>query len=520
MNLAETRPYRETHLGVYTMTQPSTGSTVVTGGDEAAPNPIFNDYAPLPRCFDEFIDQRGKPRPVAADVCGLFDALGREELADRHRLSEHMLMRSGVTFSVYADNQGTEKIFPVDIIPRVIGGDDWSQLEKGLVQRVTALNLFLDDIYTDQRILKDGIIPRACIERCPAFEPKAVGFRPPGKTRVHIAGIDLIRDGEGTFRVLEDNLRTPSGVSYVLENRELMKRALPRVFASSHVRAVSDYPQQLREAMRQTAPEGIENPNLVVLTPGPFNSAYFEHSFLARMMGIELVQNSDLFVKDGQVWMHTTHGPEVVHVIYKRIDDDYLDPEIFNPKSMLGVPGLYNVYREGRVTLVNAIGNGVADDKGIYPYVPRIIKYYLDEEAIIGQVETLICAERDDVRKVLDKLDQYVVKKVDGAGGYGMLMGPSATKAELNDFRKILKQSPERYIAQPLVELSACPTWIDGKAAPRRVDLRPFIITGQSSWVLPGGLTRVALREGSYVVNSSQGGGSKDTWVLQGADEA
>ncbi|WP_428390124.1 circularly permuted type 2 ATP-grasp protein [Mucisphaera sp.] len=486
-----------------------------TQSQDAATQNVFRDYKPATGCFDELFDTEA-PRSETGDVCQLLEQLGKSELCERQSLINLMMMRSGVTFSVYSDGAGQEKIFPFDAIPRVISATDWQKIEKGLLQRVEALNQFLADIYSDQKCIEEGIIPRQAIEQCPAYLPQAMNLTPPGETRVHIAGIDLIRDDQGDFRVLEDNLRTPSGVSYVLENRELMKRALPRVFAASRVRAVSDYPQRLRDAMREVAPNGVAEPTKVVLTPGPFNSAYFEHSYLARQMGIELVENSDLFVQDDRVYMHTTHGPQQVHVIYKRVDDDFLDPLVFRSESLLGVPGLYQAYARGNVTLINAIGNGVADDKGIYPYIPRLIKFYLGQDALIDQVETLICAEEKNYKHVLENLDKFVVKKVDGSGGYGMLMGPMASNKEREAFAAVLSETPERYIAQPLLQLSACPTLIGDQVEPRRVDLRPFVITGKSSWVLPGGLTRVALQKGSFVVNSSQGGGSKDTWVLQG----
>jgi uncharacterized circularly permuted ATP-grasp superfamily protein len=341
------------------------------------------------------------------------------------------------------------------------------------------------------------------------------GFHPPEGVYVNIAGVDLIRDPKGSFLVLEDNARCPSGVSYVLENRSMLKRVVPRVFQRARVRGVDGYPSRLLSALSELAPAGIDDPRVVVLTPGPYNSAYFEHSFLARRMGCDLVHPDDLFVHDDEVFVKTTEGPEPVHVIYRRIDDDFIDPEVFRSDSVLGVPGLVRAYRAGKVTLANALGNGVCDDKAIYPYVPDMIRFYLSEEPVLGQIETLICAREDDLKRTLDDLGRYVVKAVDASGGYGMLVGPRASQAEIADFRQRVEANPRGYIAQPLMELSTCPTWTDKGIAPRRVDLRPYIITGRSSWVLPGGLTRVALVEGSYVVNSSQGGGSKDTWVLE-----
>jgi uncharacterized circularly permuted ATP-grasp superfamily protein len=387
-------------------------------------------------------------------------------------------------------------------------------VEKGLVQRIRALNAFLGDVYGDQRILEEGVVPRHMVEGSRCWQPAMRGVRPPKGVYVHVAGIDLIRDGEGRLTVLEDNVRTPSGVSYVLENRMMMKKVLPEFFRRCPVEAVEMYPTKLREAMSAVAPGEAGELYPVVLTPGPFNSAYFEHSFLARRMGCELVQGSDLFVENDRVYAKTTQGPRRVDVIYRRIDDAFLDPECFRPESMLGVPGLVRAYARGNVALVNAIGNGVADDKAIYPFVPDMIRFYLSEEPILPQVPTYVCDREKDLRYVLDHLSELVVKAVNEAGGYGMLMGPTASRKERSEFRERIAHDPRNYIAQPRVELSACPTWTGRGVAPRRVDLRPFIVTGSSSWVLPGGLTRVALVEGSYVVNSSQGGGSKDTWVV------
>lgn len=437
------------------------------------------------------------------------------------RLADSAFMQRGVTFRVYSDKRGTEKIFPFDPIPRLIPASDWRHVDRGLRQRTIALNMFLEDIYSDQRALEEGVVPREFVERCSAFEPNALGVRPPHGVYVHIAGIDLLRDADGSFLVLEDNLRSPSGVSYVLENREVMKRLMPRVFASSRVEMVQSYPTRLHTALASVAPDRQRDraPKVVVLTPGAYNSAYFEHSFLARTMGIELVEGSDLYVADDRVYLRTTTGPVNVDVIYRRIDDDFLDPNVFRGDSMLGVPGLMSAYRAGNVTLANAVGNGIADDKAIYPFVPDLIRFYLGEDAILGQVETLVCARDEDLKRTLADLPNLVVKRVDGSGGYGMLVGPTSTKAKIKEFRAQLEKHPDQYIAQPLVEFSACPTWCKDHASPRRVDLRPYIISGKPGerdpWVLPGGLTRVALKEGSYVVNSSQGGGSKDTWVLE-----
>ncbi len=384
------------------------------------------------------------------------------------------------------------------------------------MQRIQALNLFLADVYSDQRILQEGVIPRYLVEGSKGYRSQLKGIRPPKDVWVHIAGVDLIRDGEGRFRVLEDNVRVPSGVSYVLENRETMKKTYPAIFRNVSVEAVESYTHKLREAMNAVAPGEGGTKRMVVLTPGPFNSAYFEHSYLARRIGCELVQGSDLFVEKNRVYAKTTQGPAPIDVIYRRIDDDFLDPEVFRADSMLGVPGLIGAWAAGNVAIVNAVGNGVADDKGVYPFVPDMIRFYLSEEAILPQVETYVCAREDDCRYVLEHLAELVVKPVNEAGGYGMLMGPSATRAECADFAKRVAADPRNYIAQPRIELSSCPTWTSKAVEPRRVDLRPFVVTGDRSWVLPGGLTRVALRKGSYIVNSSQGGGSKDTWVVGG----
>jgi uncharacterized circularly permuted ATP-grasp superfamily protein len=431
-------------------------------------------------------------------------------------LAELALSQQGVTFSVYSDNRGAEKVMPVCLVPRVISGEEWQGVERGLIQRLKALEMFLDDVYGAQRALNENIIPGELVHRSTHFLPKIRGLRPPGGVRIHIAGIDLIRDPDGTLRVLEDNLRTPSGVSYVLENRLVTKRVFQHALENVGVRRVEDYPMHLAETLRSVSPVDPEDSTVVVLTPGPMNSAYFEHSFLARSMGLELVEASDLYVDGDKVFVRTTKGPRLVSVIYRRTDDAYLDPEFFRPDSLLGVPGLMRVYAAGNVALANAPGNGVADDKAIYAFVPALIRFYLDEEPILKQVQTYVCAKRDDRQYVLEHLGELVVKAVDEAGGYGMLMGPQSTAAERDDFRQRILADPRRYIAQPRIELSTCPTWIADRRCiePRRVDLRPFVLTSRTgSWVLPGGLTRVALRAGSYVVNSSQGGGSKDTWI-------
>jgi uncharacterized circularly permuted ATP-grasp superfamily protein len=477
---------------------------------------ILDGYRPLPGTYDELVEAGGATRKHALMVANLLANMNADTFARCQALAELALAQRGVTFSVYSDDRGTEKVMPVCLVPRVIGAVEWTQLERGLVQRLTALQLFLDDLYGDHRVLRERVVPPELILGSKHYLPQLRGMKPPGGVRIHIAGIDLIRSPDGVLRVLEDNLRTPSGVSYVIENRLVTKRVFPTAMDRIGVRRVDDYPTQLVETLRSVSPEDPEHSTIVVLTPGPFNSAYFEHSFLARSMGIELVEASDLFVSGDEVFVKTTLGPRRVHVIYRRTDDAYIDPEFFRPDSMLGVPGLMRAWAAGRVTLANAPGNGVADDKAIYPYVPDLIRFFLDEEPIIEQVPTFICARPADRDYVLAHLPELVVKAVDEAGGYGMLMGPDASAAELDMFRERIMNDPRRYIAQHRIELSTSPTWVaeERRIEPRRIDLRPFILTGKSgSWVLPGGLTRVALRAGSYVVNSSQGGGSKDTWV-------
>ena len=474
---------------------------------------LFEGYEALPGTFDEFFEPDA--RPAVASVVRLLNELGPQEFRRRQRLADATFLRSGVTFSVYgSDSADTERIFPFDLIPRIVSAGEWRHVERGLEQRIRALNLFLNDVYGDQRILAEGVVPRFMIESSKAFLPKMRGIQPPKGVYVHIAGVDLIRGQDGRFMVLEDNVRTPSGVSYVLENRMMMKKVFSAVFRESAVAPIEMYPTRLREAMTAVAPGGGSDPHCVVLTPGPFNSAYFEHSFLARRMGCELVQGSDLFVENDRVYAKTTRGPSPVHVVYRRVDDDFLDPAWFRPDSLLGVPGLVAAYAKGNVALVNAIGNGVADDKAVYPFVPDMIRFYLSEEPILAQVPTYVCDREDDRRYVVEHIDELVVKAVNESGGYGMLMGPKASLRERAEFCRRIEADPRNYIAQPLVELSAVPTWTRDGVAPRRVDLRPYVLSGDSTWVLPGGLTRVALTKGSYVVNSSQGGGSKDTWVL------
>ncbi|HEY5920948.1 MAG TPA: circularly permuted type 2 ATP-grasp protein [Kofleriaceae bacterium] len=480
---------------------------------------LFAGYQALPNTFDEMFES-GVARPPFARVAQLLDKLGKDELARAQALAEHALLQQGVTFSVYGDSRGTEKIFPFCLLPRLIAGADWAQLERGLQQRLRALGMFLDDIYGEQKILEAGIVPAEMVLGAVGYRPMLRGIKPPGGVRIHISGIDLIRDPQGTWRVLEDNLRTPSGVSYVMENRQLSKRMFPRVFDAARVHRVDHYPTRLVDALRSVAPTPDGDTCAVILTPGPYNSAYFEHTFLARTMGLELVQAPDLFVDHDKVFCRTTRGPKRVDVIYRRTDETFLDPEVFRPDSVLGVPGLMRAYAAGNVALANAPGNGVADDKAVYPFVPQMIEFYLGEQPLLEQVPTYVCLRDDDRKYVLEHLSEMVVKAVDEAGGYGMLMGPQSTAEQREEFRARIIAEPRRYIAQHRVELSSCPTWIGERNAvePRRVDLRPYIVTSREGpWVLPGGLTRVALVAGSYVVNSSQGGGSKDTWVMKEA---
>jgi uncharacterized circularly permuted ATP-grasp superfamily protein len=478
---------------------------------------LFSGYPALSGTFDEMFEE-GLARAPFARVAQLLAQMGPDEFARAQALAEHALLQQGVTFSVYGDSRGTEKIFPFCLLPRLISGADWWQLERGLQQRLRALGMFLDDIYGDQKILASGKIPGELVLGAAGYRPALRGIRPSGGVRIHISGIDLIRDPGGVWRVLEDNLRTPSGVSYVVENRFISKRMFPRLFDAARVHRVDHYPTRLAEALRSVSPAVDGDTYAVVLTPGPYNSAYFEHSFLARTMGLELVQAPDLFVDQDKVYCRTTRGPRRVDVIYRRTDEAFLDPEAFRPDSVLGVPGLMRAYAAGNVALANAPGNGVADDKAIYPFVPDMIRFYLGEEPTLEQVPTYVCLKDDDRAYVLEHLGEMVVKAVDEAGGYGMLMGPQSTAEQRDEFRRRITAEPRRYIAQHRVELSSCPTWIaeNQRVEPRRVDLRPYILTSRTGpWVLPGGLTRVALVRGSYVVNSSQGGGSKDTWVMK-----
>jgi len=486
------------------------------GNDKPFPTSrLFQNYKPHSKAWDE-IFRNHLPHTHCKELLEQLGQLDPIEFQRRRTSADMAFVNQGITFSVYADRRGVEKIFPFDLIPRTVPAEEWYSVEAGLKQRITALDAFLDDVYHDQRILKEGVIPNDLVLGSKGFRQEMVGFRPPGGRYIHICGTDLIRDEKGQLLVLEDNGRTPSGVSYVLENRAVMKKVFPELFQYCRVRRVEDYPRRLREALSSVAPEGAASPPVVVLlSPGPYNSAYFEHSFLARHMGVELVLGPDLFVENDTVYLKTTLGPQKVDVIYRRLDDDFLDPEAFRPDSLLGVPGLFRAYRAGNVTLANAVGTGVADDKAVYPYVEEMIRFYLSEEPILKNVPTYICAKPDDLAYTLDHLPDLVVKAVNESGGYGMLMGPSSTAAQRAEFHAKIKENPRNYVAQPVVTLSTCPTWTDEGLAPRHVDLRPYIVSGQSTWVLPGGLTRTALIKGSLVVNSSQGGGSKDTWVME-----
>ncbi len=444
-------------------------------------------------------------------------------MLSRREEAEVIFRRVGITFAVYGakdeDGSGTERLIPFDLIPRIIPAKEWASMEKGLVQRVTALNRFIHDVYHDQEIIKAGIVPREQIMQNAQFRPEMMGVNVPNQIYSQISGIDIVRapdaQGNGEYYVLEDNLRVPSGVSYMLEDRKMMMRLFPNLFNIHRVAPVAHYPDLLLETLRASAPPSAAEPLVVVLTPGMYNSAYFEHAFLAQQMGVELVEGQDLFVKDKFVYMRTTRGPKRVDVIYRRVDDDFLDPTVFRPTSTLGCPGLLDAYRAGNVSICNAVGTGVADDKSIYPYVPKMIEFYLGEKPILNNVPTYMCRNADDLKYTLANLKDLVVKEVHGAGGYGMLVGPASTKAEIEDFRKAIIANPSGYIAQPTLSLSSCPTFVESGIAPRHIDLRPYVLSGKTVQMVPGGLTRVALKDGSLVVNSSQGGGTKDTWILE-----
>ncbi len=470
--------------------------------------------APAVRCFDEMRDEAGVRPPYRA----VHDWLAKtppQELDKLRREAELLFRRLGITFAVYGEGGDPERLIPFDVVPRVIAASEWRLLSDGLAQRIRALNAFLADVYGAREILRAGRIPEDTVLANPSFRAEAVGVVPPGGVHVPVAGIDVVRVGPASFYVLEDNCRTPSGVSYMLENREAMLRLMPDLITGHRIAPISRYPEELFDTLRAMAPRGVSDPTVALLTPGPYNSAYYEHAFLADEMGVELVEAPDLTVEDGVLMMRTTRGPQRVDVLYRRVDDDFLDPLVFRPDSVLGVPGLYAAYRAGRVALANAIGNGIADDKGIYPFVPEMIRFYLGEEPRLENVPTFRCAEPDALVYVLEHLPELVVKETRGSGGYGMLIGPTATRAQLSEFAARLRERPEDYIAQPTLALSTCPTFVASGIAPRHVDLRPFVLMGSEVRIVPGGLTRVALREGSLVVNSSQGGGTKDTWVLE-----
>jgi len=483
---------------------------------------LFKRYE-VGRYFDEMFEAPDRPRPHYRQLYEQLQSLPVGELAQYQEQAAKAFMDQGITFTVYGDAQQTERIFPFDLLPRIIPNSEWHHVEQGVKQRIQALNAFLLDVYGEQRILREGIIPRELVEGASGFQREFVGFRPPRDLYIHIAGIDLVRDTNGTYLVLEDNLRTPSGVSYVLESRVIMKRVFPSLFAQMRIRPVDHYPNQLLENLRYLAPAIRENPTVVLLTPGVNNSAYFEHSFLALQMGIELVEGQDLIVESDRVYMKTTKGLQQVDVIYRRVDDAFLDPEVFRRDSLLGVPGLVRAYHAGNVALANAIGNGVADDKAVYAYVPQMIAFYLNESPLLPNVQTYLCSVDDDRKYVLDHLPSLVVKAVNESGGYGMLMGPASSKAEQENFRARILKNPRNYVAQPIVSLSRLPCLVEDPAgglqfAGRHIDLRPFVLSGRDITLSLGGLTRVALRDGSLVVNSSQGGGSKGTGVLYGED--
>jgi uncharacterized circularly permuted ATP-grasp superfamily protein len=485
-----------------------TNQTAMTG------HQLFEQYNTYAGTWDEMCDNSAI-RSQYGQVFNDFSNWSVETLLQKDRLAGELFMNQGITFTVYSDQKGIEKIFPFDIIPRILTGAEWSHIELGIKQRLKALNLFLKDIYSGQAIIKDKVIPADLIASCPHFTREVFGISVPHDLYVHISGIDLIRSQDGTFYILEDNLRTPSGVSYMLENREVTKKIFPGMLSNSRARMINNYPLLLHNILVSLAPQQLSNPTVALLTPGVFNSAYFEHTFLARQMGIPLVEGRDLLVDHHKVYMKTTAGLQQVHVIYRRIDDEFLDPLVFRPDSALGVPGLMSAYRKGNVAIVNAVGNGVADDKAVYAYVPAMIKYYLNEDAILPNVPTYSLEDADSRQYVFDNIEKMVIKRTNQSGGYGMVMGNSAGEKELEGAKKAILETPREFIAQPIIRLSTVPCFIDGKLQPRHVDLRPYALCGpEGIKVVPGGLTRVALREGSLVVNSSQGGGSKDTWVV------
>jgi uncharacterized circularly permuted ATP-grasp superfamily protein len=475
---------------------------------------MFENYE-VDGLFDEVFTSDGRPRSHYSPLVSRLKGFGHGTFEKRRRMTDVLFRNQGITFTVYSDTRGVEKIFPFDLVPRIVPADEWDVIERGLVQRITALNLFCQDIYHDQRILREKVIPPELIYGAKMFRREMFGVKVPRDIYIHICGTDLIRDKDGKYYVLEDNGRTPSGVSYVLENRTVMKRVFPSLFGAYRVRAIEDYPFNLLQCLKHIAPHHVDDAGIAILTPGIYNSAYFEHSFLARQMGVELVEGRDLVVDKGFLYMRTTGGLRRVDVLYRRVDDDFLDPLCFRPDSVLGVPGLMNAYRVGNLALANAVGTGVADDKAIYPFVPDMIKFYMGQEAILPNVPTYICARDSDRKYVLENLDKLVVKSTNESGGYGMLMGHQASSEERAKFAEKIAEDPRNFIAQPVVQLSQHPSLVEDHFEGRRVDLRPYILYGQKVIVMPGGLTRVALRKGSLVVNSSQGGGSKDTWVLE-----
>jgi uncharacterized circularly permuted ATP-grasp superfamily protein len=484
----------------------------MAGTARALPAP-FEDYG-LDEAYDEMIGDDGEPRPQYEHLFQALRELPAAEFKRRQQVSDLSFLHQGITFTVYGRSEGTEKIFPNDLLPRIVTNQEWSRIERGLTQRILALNLFLKDLYHEGRILKDGVVPRELVFSCKHFRRQMRGLFVRKDAYVTVAGTDLIRTPSGEFVVLEDNLRVPSGVSYMLVSRQVMKRIFPDLFRQCGVQPIEHYSQALLATLRSLAPQGIAEPTIVLLTPGVYNAAYFEHAFLARQMGIELVEGRDLVAHDNFIYMRTTEGLRRVDVIYRRIDDDFVDPLAFRPDSSLGAAGLFNAYRQGNVNLANALGTGVADDKAVYAYVPSIIKYYLNEDPVLNNVETYQMSDPRERQHVLGNLEKYVVKAVGESGGYGMLIGPHSTAQQRDDFRARVEADPRNYIAQPTIMLSRAPCIIDGKVQPRHVDLRPYILFGEKTVVVPGGLTRVALKKGSLVVNSSQGGGSKDTWVL------
>ncbi|MGI8906870.1 MAG: circularly permuted type 2 ATP-grasp protein [Candidatus Sumerlaeaceae bacterium] len=479
----------------------------------------YDRYA-IGEAYDEMFASPGQPREHYRQLYHRMQELAPEELRRRQQAADASFLHQGITFTVYGDDEGTERIFPYDLLPRIITSEEWSTLERGLSQRIAALNLFLYDLYHEGKILRDKVIPRPLVYSCRHYRREMRGLHVPNGIYISVIGSDLIRLPSGSFAVLEDNLRVPSGVSYMLANRQVMKRVFPAMFRDYGIMGIEHYPQALLAALRAIAPPHVAEPTIVLLTPGVYNSAYFEHTFLARQMGIELVEGRDLLVHDNVLYMRTTAGLRRVDVIYRRVDDDFLDPLAFRPDSILGVAGLLNAYRAGNVAIGNAIGTGIADDKALYAYVPKIIKYYLDEEPILENVETFLCDDAKQRDHVLANLDKLVVKPVGESGGYGMLIGPHSTREQREEFARIIPANSRNYIAQPTIQLSTAPCFVDGRVEPRHVDLRPYILYGDRVTIVPGGLTRVALTRGSLVVNSSQGGGSKDTWVLHAPGES